>query len=161
MRHFSVAGLAVAILFSSAPAHAQQQGVRFRVGNLMSAAEQQRTGIAVLDSAQRAALNEWLTEYTISVLRYAQTNAGVSSGGFNSYSSEVDYEIRPIRITDMEDLRPLIEECDDLGQLEMYRYQLTAALDLEDYRTQIESFYELEFEDCPPGEEDRGIEEQG
>ena len=58
---------------------------------------------------------------------------------------------------DFEDIRPLIEECADIDELESIRAQLENATDLEDFRPVLEQIGLIEFRDCPKGIKGYGI----
>lgn len=61
----------------------------------------------------------------------------------------VDYEIDVRVVVNLEDIRPLIQGCSNLGLLEPLRFRLTSATDLEQLRTTIESRGIAEFSGCP------------
>ncbi len=62
----------------------------------------------------------------------------------------VDYQVDVGVVLNLEDIRPLIQGCTNLGLLEPLRFRLSSATDLEQLRTMIESRGTAEFSGCPP-----------
>ncbi len=62
----------------------------------------------------------------------------------------VDYEVDVRVVVNLEDIRPLIQGCSNLGLLEPLRFRLTSATDLEQLRATIESRGVAEFSGCAP-----------
>ena len=62
----------------------------------------------------------------------------------------VDYEVDVRVVVNLEELRPLIQGCSNLGLLEPLRFRLTSATDLEQLRSTIESRGVAEFSGCAP-----------
>ncbi len=62
----------------------------------------------------------------------------------------VDYEVDVRVVVNLEDIRPLIQGCSNLGLLEPLRFRLTSATDLEQLRSTIESRGVAEFSGCAP-----------
>ncbi len=62
----------------------------------------------------------------------------------------VDYEVDTRAVINLEDIRPLIQGCNNLGLLEPLRFRLSAATNLEDLRATIESRGVAEFSGCVP-----------
>lgn len=73
---------AVLIGVSSVYASGQKSAPRLRIDRFMTTEEMQATGIAQLTPAQREALDEWLTSYTLRVIRASLTSklGGASTG---------------------------------------------------------------------------------
>lgn len=69
-----------------------------------------------------------------------------------------EYEADLGLIIDFEELRPLIDGCSDLGELEQHRHALEAASDLENLRSFLEGVGYAEFTGCPSGIEAIGVE---
>ena len=73
--------------------------------------------------------------------------------------NKVDYIVQSGLVLDFEDIRPLIEKCVDIDELESIRLQLEKATDLEDFRQVLEQVGLIEFRDCPKGIEGYGIKQ--
>lgn len=69
-----------------------------------------------------------------------------------------DYDVDLGQILDLEDIRPLVEECGDIGELEDHRDALDSATDLETLRSFLEDIGYVSFRDCPAGIEGSGID---
>lgn len=68
-----------------------------------------------------------------------------------------DYDVDMGLVSDLEDMRPLVDGCLDIGDLEHHRYALDSASDIEDLRTFLEDLGHVSFRDCPAGVEGSGI----
>jgi hypothetical protein len=68
-----------------------------------------------------------------------------------------DYEIDLGLVTDLEDIRPLIDGCSDLGSLENYRSSMESATDLENLRDFLEVMGVVLVSDCPEDVEASGV----
>lgn len=95
-RIFFLAGVLGAVLAGSAFG---QSAPVITVDKVMTAEEQRTTGIATLTAPQRAALDSWLSTYTVQVLQYAQGSSRppgsspgsyVGSGGGHWIKSKAD-----------------------------------------------------------------------
>lgn len=64
-------------------------------------------------------------------------------------ANAADYIIDLELVVDFEDLRPLIEGCQDIGELESYRSSLESVSDLEDLRDFLEALGRAYVSDCP------------
>lgn len=73
-----------------------------------------------------------------------------------AYAAEYNVDLG--LVTDFEELRPLIDGCSDIGELEEHRNALESASDLEDLRSFLERIGYVEFRSCPAGVEGSGIE---
>ncbi len=62
----------------------------------------------------------------------------------------VDYQVDVGAVLNLEDIRPLIQACSNLGLLEPLRFRLSSTTDLEQLRTTLESRGIAEFSGCPP-----------
>lgn len=69
-----------------------------------------------------------------------------------------DYDVDLGSVSDLEHIRPLIENCDDIGELEEHRGALESVSDLEALRSLLEDIGRVEFRGCPAGIEGSGIE---
>ena len=69
-----------------------------------------------------------------------------------------DYDVDLGSMSDLEELRPLIDQCGDIGEIEDYRSALESASDLEDLRSFLEDIGYVQFRDCPAQIEGSGIE---
>lgn len=76
----------------------------------------------------------------------------------SSVANAADYDVDLGSVLDLEDLRPLIDECDDIGELEHHRSALESASDLENLRSLLEDVRHLEFRGCPAQIEGAGID---
>ena len=72
-------------------------------------------------------------------------------------SGDADYRIDLGWVSDFESTRTLIEQCTDLGRLEVIRGPLESATDLEQLRATLESYGIVEFHGCPSGVSGPGI----
>jgi len=68
----------------------------------------------------------------------------------------VDYDV----VTDLEQIRPLIEQCSDITVLTPYRSMLSGVDDLESLRGMLERIDLGRFNGCPDGVTANGIERQ-
>lgn len=68
-----------------------------------------------------------------------------------------DYEVDLGRVLDYEYIRPLIEHCADIGELEDYRDALDAAGDLETLRSLLERLGHVSLRGCPSGADIYGV----
>ncbi len=69
-----------------------------------------------------------------------------------------DYDVDLGLVTDLEDIRPLIDGCLYIGDLEDHRDALDSASDLEDLRSFLDDFGYVSLRDCPAGIEGSSIE---
>jgi len=69
----------------------------------------------------------------------------------------VDYDL----VTDLEQIRPLIEQCSDVTVLTPYRSMLSGVSDLESLRGMLERIDLGQFSGCPDGITADGIERLG
>lgn len=69
-----------------------------------------------------------------------------------------DYDVDLALLLDMEDIRPLVDGCADIGELEEHRNALESAGDLETLRSFLEDIGYVSFRGCPAGAEGSGIE---
>jgi len=72
-------------------------------------------------------------------------------------NGDADYQIDLGLVLDFEDTRKLIDQCTDLGRLEVIRAPLESATDLEQLRATLEQFGIVEFHGCPSGVTGSGI----
>jgi hypothetical protein len=78
--------------------------------------------------------------------------AGVLSviiAGVPRPAAAVDYEIDFGLVSDLEQLRPLVDLCVNLGELERYRSLLERTSDLESRRRLLETIGVAELRGCP------------
>ncbi len=69
-----------------------------------------------------------------------------------------DYEVDLGIVLDLEDIRPLVDGCADIGILEDIRFSLDLVGDLEDLRSFLEDLGYVFFHGCPTGVWGVGIE---
>lgn len=67
------------------------------------------------------------------------------------FAGEISIEVRPAARSDMESLRPLVEGCQDLGELEFLRSELDSVSDYEDLRSILERQGQTLFTGCEAG----------
>ncbi|MBW2942163.1 hypothetical protein [Zhongshania aquimaris] len=72
----------------------------------------------------------------------------------------VDYTVDYDVVTDLEKIRPLIEQCSDVTVLTPYRGMLSGVEDLESLRGMLERIDLGRFNGCPDGVIANGIERQ-
>ena len=77
---------------------------------------------------------------------------------FSSAAHAVDYLVDFTRVTEMDVIRPLIENCDDFGALEHFRDRLETTANLEELRGTLTNIGFGMFNDCPEGIAGNGIE---
>jgi len=77
---------------------------------------------------------------------------------WSSPSFAADYDVDLGLVLDLEDIRPLVDGCSDIGDLEDHRDALDSASDFEDLRSFLEELGYVSFRDCPSGVEGSGIE---
>jgi hypothetical protein len=84
------------------------------------------------------------------LVKYATTLAlSVIIAGFRRPAAAVDYEIDFGLVSDLEELRPLVDLSADIGELEQYRSLLERTPDLESRRRLLERIGTAEFRGCP------------
>lgn len=66
-------------------------------------------------------------------------------------AGEISIEVPVGVLADMESLRPLVEGCQDLGELEFLRSELDSASDYEDLRPMLERQGQILFTGCENG----------
>lgn len=74
----------------------------------------------------------------------------------SAFSAE--YEVDLGLVADLDEIRPLIDGCGDIGELEEHRSALERSPDLEEFRSFLEDTGYVEFRDCPAGFEGSDIE---
>lgn len=69
----------------------------------------------------------------------------------------LSYTIDFTRVSDFEDMRPLVEGCEDYGALEPYRERLKSSKDLEDMSKTLRNLGFGMFNECPESISGAGI----
>lgn len=74
-----------------------------------------------------------------------------------SRAMAAEYQVDLGMVLDFEDIRPLIEACADIGELEDHRSAFDSAGDLEDFRGLLENLGYVIFSGCPSEIEAHGV----
>lgn len=77
---------------------------------------------------------------------------------FPAVANAANYKVDLGLISDYEELRPFVDGCSDLGNLEDHRDALESASDLENLRSFLQDIGYVEFNDCPSKIEIDGVE---